>query len=68
MALTKNMLGIFEIMSFQFLNPAHALHGGVSYFAFVRLYVCLCVCVCGQDISKSMEPSLWPNEETILQN
>ncbi len=24
------------------LNPAHALHGGVSYFAFV----CVCVCVC----------------------
>ncbi len=30
------------------LNPAHASHGGVSYFAFV------CVCVCGQDISKSI--------------
>ena len=38
------------------LNPAHALHGGVSYFAFVRPSVRLsvCVCVCGQDISKSI--------------
>ncbi len=27
-----------------FLNPAHALHGGVSYFAFVCVCVCLCVC------------------------
>ena len=27
-------------------NPAIALHGGVSYFAFVCLSVCLCVCVC----------------------
>ncbi len=24
------------------LNPAHALHGEISYFAFV----CLCICVC----------------------
>ena len=32
------------------LNPAHALHGGVSYFHFV----CVCVCVCGQDTSKSI--------------
>ncbi len=28
---------------YTFLNPAHALHGGVSYFAFVCLSVCLCV-------------------------
>ncbi len=28
------------------LNPAIALHGGVSDFAFVCLSVCVCVCVC----------------------
>ena len=27
------------------LNPTHALLGGVSYFAFVRLSVCVCVSV-----------------------
>ncbi len=26
------------------LNPAHASHGGVSYFAFVCPCVCLSVC------------------------
>ncbi len=33
---------------FGLLNPVHALHGGVSYFAFVCLSVCVCpfVCVC----------------------
>ncbi len=27
------------------LNPAHALHGGVSYLAFVLLSVHVCLCV-----------------------
>ncbi len=34
------------------LNPAIALHGGVSYFAFACLSVCVCVCVRYQNISK----------------
>ena len=31
-----------------FLNSAHWLHGGVSYFVFVRLsvYLCVSLCVC----------------------
>ncbi len=33
-----------------FLNPAIALHGGVSYFAIVCLSVCVCVCVRYQNI------------------
>ncbi len=28
------------------LNPAHALHGGVSYFAFVCVCLCVCLSVC----------------------
>ncbi len=53
------------------LNTAHALHGGVSDFAFVC--VCLCVCLWTRYLKKYWtnklhfwwEPSLWPREETI---
>ena len=34
---------VVTIFRVALLNPAHALHGGVSYFAFVCVYVCLCV-------------------------
>ncbi len=39
-------LVIFDVTEcYALLNPAHALHGGVSYFAFVCVCVCVCVCV-----------------------
>ena len=55
------------------LNPAHALHGGVSYFAFVCVCVCLSVCPLTKYLKKYWtyqlhflwKPSLWPRGETI---
>ncbi len=37
----KSMCKI-ETVNYYLLNPAHALHGGISYFAFV----CVCLSVC----------------------
>ncbi len=35
--------GVCKLYTIQaLLNPAHALHGGVSYFVFVCLSVCVC--------------------------
>ncbi len=50
------------------LNPAHALHGGVSYFAFLCVSVCVSVDKISQKIlnpSTLWRSSLWPTEETI---
>ncbi len=41
-------------MHIYLLNPAHALHGGVSYFAFVRLCICVCVCLSVDKISQKV--------------
>ena len=48
------MVSLLLIIEVFFLNPTHALQGGVSYFAFVCLSVC--VCVRYQNISKNIEP------------
>ena len=63
-----------SLASHYLLNPAHASHGGVSYFAyFVCVCACLCVCLWTRYLKKYLnnqihfwwEPSLWPREETI---
>ncbi len=42
-----------DCLEFPLLNPAHASHGGVSYFHFVCPSVGVSVCV--QNISKNIE-------------
>ena len=44
----------FLLRRLPLLIPAHALHGGVSYFAFVHPSVCLSVCVFVYKISQKV--------------